>query len=99
AASPPPFFANDTPTTDVYTLSLHDALPICEPSTNSTVHGPYAVRFGGTRGRSAVRQLDDCHARKYPPLLSGLILFREKVVRKIRCTYWTDQCQCRRHAH
>src|SRR5690606_39898610 len=95
AASPPPFFANDTPTTDVYTLSLHDALPICEPSTNSTVHGPYAVRFGGTRGRSAVRQLDDCHARKYPPLLSGLILFREKVVRKIRSEEHTSELQSR----
>src|SRR5437588_7934153 len=23
------FFFNDTPTTDIYTLSLHDALPIC----------------------------------------------------------------------
>src|SRR5690606_41728236 len=26
--SPPFFFFNDTPTTDIYTLSLHDALPI-----------------------------------------------------------------------
>src|SRR5688572_30917836 len=24
-----PFFFNDTPTTEIYTLSLHDALPIC----------------------------------------------------------------------
>src|SRR5688572_31299279 len=24
------FFFNDTPTTEIYTLSLHDALPICE---------------------------------------------------------------------
>src|SRR5687767_7238960 len=30
AAAPPPasFFFNDTPTTEIYTLSLHDALPI-----------------------------------------------------------------------
>src|SRR2546422_6005254 len=27
------FFFNDTATTEIYTLSLHDALPICEPST------------------------------------------------------------------
>src|SRR5437588_3375257 len=26
---PPDFFFNDTATTDIYTLSLHDALPIC----------------------------------------------------------------------
>src|SRR5438034_9823693 len=25
------FFFNDTPTTEIYTLSLHDALPICRP--------------------------------------------------------------------
>src|SRR5260370_41862312 len=27
----PPFFFNDTATTEIYTLSLHDALPICPP--------------------------------------------------------------------
>src|SRR6201995_6205665 len=27
------FFFNDTATTEIYTLSLHDALPICFPST------------------------------------------------------------------
>ena len=26
------FFFNDTATTEIYTLSLHDALPILEPS-------------------------------------------------------------------
>src|SRR5438552_16035219 len=28
---PPFFFFNDPPTTEIYTLSLHDALPICSP--------------------------------------------------------------------
>src|SRR5438309_11952808 len=27
------FFFNDTPTTEIYTLSLHDALPICCSAT------------------------------------------------------------------
>src|ERR1043165_5868472 len=27
-----PFFFNDTATTEIYTLSLHDALPICSSS-------------------------------------------------------------------
>src|SRR2546430_5577723 len=27
------FFFNDTATTEIYTLSLHDALPICRPGT------------------------------------------------------------------
>src|SRR3712207_7859430 len=32
------FFFNDTATTEIYTLSLHDALPICLDE-----HGPLAV--------------------------------------------------------
>src|SRR3712207_7711975 len=30
------FFFNDTATTEIYTLSLHDALPISEPAASST---------------------------------------------------------------
>src|SRR5437762_14217675 len=30
------FFFNDTPTTEIYTLSLHDALPICRATTSSS---------------------------------------------------------------
>src|SRR5256885_7775884 len=30
------FFFNDTATTEIYTLSLHDALPICDDFTGST---------------------------------------------------------------
>src|SRR3712207_7486849 len=29
------FFFNDTATTEIYTLSLHDALPICESASTS----------------------------------------------------------------
>src|SRR5438477_12085383 len=31
------FFFNDTPTTEIYTLSLHDALPIAEPEAPQLV--------------------------------------------------------------
>src|SRR5256885_17063826 len=37
------FFFNDTATTEIYTLSLHDALPIL--ITNATLSGP--APFGG----------------------------------------------------
>src|SRR2546429_4290193 len=30
------FFFNDTATTEIYTLSLHDALPICSPLARAT---------------------------------------------------------------
>src|SRR2546430_9077562 len=33
------FFFNDTATTEIYTLSLHDALPICSEAL--TAFGPY----------------------------------------------------------
>src|SRR2546430_10731648 len=43
------FFFNDTATTEIYTLSLHDALPICEvledkPRTDPKRRGPLADR-------------------------------------------------------
>src|SRR6266496_6364485 len=34
------FFFNDTATTEIYTLSLHDALPICPPSRRTTRPDP-----------------------------------------------------------
>src|SRR5690349_22043688 len=37
------FFFNDTATTEIYTLSLHDALPICRGDNG----GRPALRFGG----------------------------------------------------
>src|SRR6266576_4910093 len=42
------FFFNDTATTEIYTLSLHDALPIYNPLPNG-LHGPWnlaAVQAG-----------------------------------------------------
>src|SRR2546429_1219489 len=40
------FFFNDTATTEIYTLSLHDALPIC-PGRNGA---PAAHSCGGSMG-------------------------------------------------
>ena len=33
------FFFNDTATTEIYTLSLHDALPILRPGSTLTFNG------------------------------------------------------------
>src|SRR5256885_10427542 len=41
------FFFNDTATTEIYTLSLHDALPICQPALafgQLAVDGGHQVR-------------------------------------------------------
>src|SRR5256885_9103480 len=49
------FFFNDTATTEIYTLSLHDALPICHPDVVSGVGGNGDRRTGHRRvvGRRA----------------------------------------------
>src|SRR5687768_18481552 len=54
------FFFNDTATTEIYTLSLHDALPICAYTTDATLRVadrlsalapfPNAVVFLGSGG-------------------------------------------------
>src|SRR6266496_6743349 len=52
------FFFNDTATTEIYTLSLHDALPIPghTPGSTTFVHGKHAfvgdTLFPGGPGRS-----------------------------------------------
>src|SRR5437588_4889972 len=48
------FFFNDTATTEIYTLSLHDALPICRP----VKWGAARARSSATPGVSATAVLD-----------------------------------------
>src|SRR3712207_8329296 len=45
------FFFNDTATTEIYTLSLHDALPISWPRRGPTWCSPPAPRSSSTRWR------------------------------------------------
>src|SRR2546430_14198891 len=47
------FFFNDTATTEIYTLSLHDALPICAGPRGR----PAAPRLGAHGDRARVRPL------------------------------------------
>src|SRR2546425_1501903 len=58
----PFFFFNDTATTEIYTLSLHDALPIlrqrCVRATERVRRGDEPERFGGAlHGRVRARRL------------------------------------------
>src|SRR5258708_35401825 len=69
--APPDFFFNDTATTEIYTLSLHDALPICvgelglldrERALHHHKPGHADLRIPGDReGRRRIRQLDRAH--------------------------------------
>src|SRR5256885_12653736 len=51
------FFFNDTATTEIYTLSLHDALPICETPQTWTLRPPPSggTRLPCTHGRTGQR--------------------------------------------
>src|SRR5688572_32468751 len=44
------FFFNDTATTEIYTLSLHDALPICGAGGAWSALGGYYDAWAGNRG-------------------------------------------------
>src|SRR5206468_11230919 len=46
------FFFNDTATTEIYTLSLHDALPICQPITSGPAHHARERVHAGGAARS-----------------------------------------------
>src|SRR2546426_2197973 len=43
------FFFNDTATTEIYTLSLHDALPISDKDEKPRPRGPGGARARGPR--------------------------------------------------
>src|SRR3712207_7387857 len=49
------FFFNDTATTEIYTLSLHDALPIFDPASADQHEGRRRRRGGPQPARQAVR--------------------------------------------
>src|SRR5438309_9162006 len=56
------FFFTDTATTEIYTLSLHDALPIF-----STLAGTGAPGFSGDGGPAAKAQLKQPHSIAFDP--------------------------------
>src|SRR3712207_8338812 len=65
------FFFNDTATTEIYTLSLHDALPICRPRAPGSSSARTARRcpsWTGGRARRPTRStLRSCATTSAPP--------------------------------
>src|SRR3712207_9328975 len=55
------FFFNDTATTEIYTLSLHDALPIsvCRSSADDDLHPLEPLDVGVARGGHRLAQRTD----------------------------------------
>src|SRR5207248_10543888 len=59
----PLFFFNDTATTEIYTLSLHDALPISDSPLGAPQRRPGAQRQPDQRGRPALGAARAGHRR------------------------------------
>src|ERR1035437_11182930 len=89
------FFFNDTATTEIYTLSLHDALPICTAVRN---RGCRAGRRRSPAGRGRSEEhTSELQSRQY--LVCRLLLEKKKTPRhtgRLRATrtLTTPQCLC-----
>src|SRR3712207_8415371 len=81
------FFFNDTATTEIYTLSLHDALPISAPAPRSAPRargqGPWSgrriavpVRHAAAGGGRSEEHTSELQSRQY--LVCRLLLEKKK---------------------
>src|SRR2546429_3568720 len=78
------FFFNDTATTEIYTLSLHDALPISAPSATRTWARPRPSR-GDSMSRRRSTTSRKCS--------STLVLQRSPSARRITSTRSTSRSE------
>src|SRR5258707_9642176 len=88
------FFFNDTATTEIYTLSLHDALPISSAATdlagigsiiseaNTFAAGPTlgVLPAGADEVSAAIAALFDAHGQAYQALSAQAALFHDQFV-------------------
>src|SRR5690349_23060099 len=82
------FFFNDTATTEIYTLSLHDALPICRPDAALSCTRRARRRRGTNLGTaSRPRSRSEEHTSELQSrrdLVCRLLLEKKKKKKKIR---------------
>src|SRR5215203_7189516 len=78
------FFFNDTATTEIYTLSLHDALPIPGPRGRPLAAGPAAPAGRPARHRAGLQRSEEhtseLQSRQY--LVCRLLLEKKKKKQK-----------------
>src|SRR5258708_38391518 len=89
------FFFNDTATTEIYTLSLHDALPICgelarerHVDAGEVVRGDIGERGGGGRRAHRCRRSEEHTSELQSPdhLVCRLLLEKKKKTKKLTTT-------------
>src|SRR5438552_14381749 len=80
------FFFNDTATTEIYTLSLHDALPICYVTANNWWQsGDFSLLWG--TGGHAGRSEEHTSELQSPDHLVCRLLLEKKKKKKIQKIY------------
>src|SRR5205814_10490584 len=75
------FFFNDTATTEIYTLSLHDALPICQLNVRQAAagqggHPNYRASFPSTDGSRSEEHTSELQSLRH--LVCRLLLEKKK---------------------
>src|SRR5438876_5756597 len=78
------FFFNDTPTTEIYTLSLHDALPIYQHADAAPVRLRADVRLRGRRGPGCPRSEEHTSELQSPVHLVCRLLLEKKNKEQVR---------------
>src|SRR5947207_15167984 len=87
------FFFNDTATTEIYTLSLHDALPICSAAGERAAAAPRSTRIapfpsGSVRKGAILVDRSEEHTselQSHSDLVCRLLLEKKKknIIKKI----------------
>src|SRR5690348_18090398 len=73
------FFFNDTATTEIYTLSLHDALPILKSGDDEgSIHGNLASLVFGSETRARLRSEEHTSELQSPVHLVCRLLLEKK---------------------
>src|ERR1039457_7720487 len=86
------FFFNDTATTEIYTLSLHDALPICSPRWSDRPPAP------GSPSRRRPRSEEHTSELQSPcNLVCRLLLEKKKTTNDCRSRSYQLRLGCRTH--
>src|SRR5205823_15087183 len=89
------FFFNDTATTEIYTLSLHDALPICHHRCGARwqargrfrlqLDRPLCLRRGNARALRSEEHTSELQSLAY--LVCRLLLEKKKKKKTTKITY------------
>src|SRR2546425_8188502 len=78
------FFFNDTATTEIYTLSLHDALPICSAPAKGFCRP--RIKSGHARARSVRSEEHTSELQSLAYLVCRLLLEKKIRFRRYVCT-------------